>query len=717
MQRYWFISSVVQPILIKQNELFLVTERGGEIDENDREGAGLFYRDTRYLSRCIMQLGGDMMALMSDTDRHDHAVIELSNEEFEHSGGKVPRLAVVVRWDRDIDGAELVLRDKVLVRSFSMDPLPFSLSLRLLAKFEDMMQLRGSEQHRRGELREPDCREREARFAYAGADGIERRLTVQFSTAPSFEREDDGGVKATFDLDLEPQESWTLGIDFRVEETGRDAALVRPLSLPAAGRRIEMPFRNVSIETDDRRLNGVFTQAFEDLRLLTTRFDTRYIAGGAPWYVSPFGRDSLITSLQTLPFDPDLAADTARQMALRQGRRERPSTGEEPGKILHELRFGEMANLGEIEQHPSYRSIDSTPLFLILLAEHARWTGGHALWDELREQADAAVGWMRRALEQGGGYLAYAESTGEGPRNEGWRDSQGGVLRRDGSQPEPPIALCEVQGYAFAALQGAARRFRARGEIDRAEAAEREAEELRARFNRDFWMEDEGCFCIALEKGGKQVASVTSNSGQALWSGIAEAEKGKRACARLKQSDMWSGWGVRTLSDRSPGFNPIHYHQGDVWPFDNSLILAGLRRYGCDAEASELFSHIFELAAQFAHGRLPEFIAGMGRESNLFPSRSPMAGPVQAWSSGAILYMLISLLGAKPDESAGELQLTRPMLPQSVTKLRIEGLRVGGRSVGVALERGGDGEARIVGGKAAEPCSTQASGTMSSSPA
>ncbi|MGI8569875.1 MAG: amylo-alpha-1,6-glucosidase [Methylocella sp.] len=315
-----------------------------------------------------------------------------------------------------------------------------------------------------------------------------------------------------------------------------------------------------------------------DIRLLRLNRDGQEVtAAGIPWFVGLFGRDSLIPSLQCLAFDREMAVHTARSLARRQGSRNDTKRHEEPGKILHELRVGEMANLGEIPQTPSFASIDSTVLFLILIARHAAWTGRLDLFNELRENVDRALRWMAECGDRNGdGYIEYYGTTEKGaPVNQGWKDSEDGIVREDGGFPEPPISLVEVQGYVYLAKTGIADLYRRAGEAATAERLIREAEQLRERFNYDFWMEDKGCYCLGLEGDGRRMSVVASNAGQALWTGIADHDKALKTAQRLMQEDMFSGWGVRTLSNKEVRYNPLAYQLGSIWPFDNSLIWWG----------------------------------------------------------------------------------------------------------------------------------------------
>ncbi len=335
--------------------------------------------------------------------------------------------------------------------------------------------------------------------------------------------------------------------------------------------------------------------------------------------------------------------------------------------------------------------MDSTPLFLIAVARHVGWTGDMALFRELRPNIDAALGWLRRKLDEGHGYVTYSGlAEGKQPVNQSWRDSGTGVLRADGSYPVPPLAVVEVQGYAFQAMGLVAGLLRRAGEDAPAGALGDEADELRARFARDFWMEDEGCFCLALEEGGRQVASVTSNAAQVLWTGIAGADHARRVAERVMKPDMFSGWGVRTLSSSHAAFDPLAYQQGSVWPFDNSLIVSGLRRYGVDAAALRVTAAALDAAQGFRRWRLPEFIAGTERQPGDGPTHTPRADPMQAWSAAAVPFMVTELLGLRADGFGKRLHVRRPLLPDGVDGLALHGLRAAGGTASLRFTRRGD---------------------------
>ncbi|HET6631000.1 MAG TPA: glycogen debranching N-terminal domain-containing protein [Woeseiaceae bacterium] len=685
MSDHIFMAEVVQPVLIKNGGLFLSCQGDGDITVVCGSGLGLFYRDTRYLSCYELRLGGKPpLTLMTSAARGDQSVHELTNAAIPQlDGANLAAQSLGLRLERTVDGEALSLLDRLVLRSFTAAPIAFCLTVTVEALFEDLFELRGAEANKRGPPPKYTESERGLAFRYHGADGINRSLVLAFSRVPRLIHRHRARV-AAFDFSLGGRGREALDITFSVAEEGK----------PISARPPKPEFYSgVHIESDNAVLDRVMERSLRDLAMLRTGLESNFIAGGMPWFVAPFGRDSILAALQTLVFDPRPAEGVARLFAKYQGGRDNPETGEQPGKIPHELRLGAMAHLNEVPHRPSYLSIDSTALFLILVGRHAEWTGNLRLFEELRPAIDAALDWINREVEgDENGYLSYRGETPEGPINQGWKDSTRGVPRKDGSMPHAPIALCEVQGYVYLAQILIAAALRRAGEDMKSDRLEDAAEALRKRFNRDFWMEDEGCYALALEKGARQVTVVTSNAGQALWSGIAEAEKAARTAARMLRSDMECGWGIRTLSNLEKTYNPLNYHLGSVWPFDNSLIVDGFRRYGLDAAAVRIFDALLDAAGCFALGRLPEFYVGFAREPDLFPARCPFAEPMQAWSSGAIPYMLMSLLGMRAGRSGPEFD--RPMLPGGVGRLSIRGITLAAERFDCDFTRGPAGAIR-----------------------
>jgi len=591
--------------------------------------------------------------------------------------------------------------DTTTVTNFAAERVVLPICLVFSTRFTSMFVLRGAPEGKRGELQAPVWDESALRFCYAGADGVRRSLLVDFSLPPIVAPRTTEETIAHFELSLAPRASQDLVVTFRVNERPvaepapvsarkpRSVAAMRAEKEAAAARLLDGYAR---LETSSKGFGDVVARSLSDLALLEVRRgEHRFTAAGIPWYVGLFGRDSLLPTIQRLAFNPELGTSTTRALAQWQGKKDDARTMEQPGKILHELRVGELAHLHEVSQTPSYASVDSTLLFLIAIARHVEWIGDLALFEELRPNVDAALGWLARKLAEGEGCVTY-DGLAEGgqPVNQSWRDSGTGVLREDGSYPVPPLALVEVQGYTFRAMTLTAGLLRRTGEGQQAERLEAEAAQLQARFLKAFWMEAEGCYCLALEQGGRQVASLTSNAAQVLWTGIASPGHASRIAACVMRPDMFSGWGIRTLSADHVAFDPLAYQQGSVWAFDNALIVSGLRRYGGDEAALSVTAATLDVANGFCRGRLPEFIAGTQRQPGDGPTHTPRADPLQAWSAAAIPFMVTELLGLHADGFGKRLHVRRPLLPTGVNGLALHELRVAGGTASLSFTREGD---------------------------
>jgi glycogen debranching enzyme len=371
---------------------------------------------------------------------------------------------------------------------------------------------------------------------------------------------------------------------------------------------------------------------------------------------------------------------------------------EQPGKILHELRVGELTHLHEVPQTPSYASVDATMLFLIAIAKHVLWTGDLTVFNTLRSSVDRALSWLdRKTAENPAGYVTYDGVADHGqPVNQSWRDSGTGVLRSDGLYPKPPLALVEVQGYAFQVRILIAAVLRKAGEDAKADTLEAAAARLQEQFLREFWMDNEGCYCLGLEQDGRQITSVTSNAAQVLWTGIATPVHAHKIMQRMMRPDMFSGRGIRTLSADHAAFDPLAYQQGSVWPFDNALIVSGLRRYGEDAAALRVTAATLDAARGFRNGRLPEFLAGVQRMPGDAPTHTPRADPLQAWSAAAMPFMMSELLGLNADGFAKRLHIRRPLLPDGVDTLVLHRVSIGNASVSLRFTRHAEGAAASV---------------------
>jgi glycogen debranching enzyme len=550
--------------------------------------------------------------------------------------------------------------------------------------------VRGWAREHRGEFLVPTVERASIRFAYRGRDGRVIESAIRFHDEP--DSIDPRGARWAFRLSpgSPVQLEWTIG-DRKPNDwnrTHRGVAFEQRRHRLASGYeewRGECSRWTSAVETFD----AAITRAVNDLRSLYIGADgDRVISAGIPWYSTVFGRDGVITSLETLPLNPCIAIDTLRYLARHQGTTENAYTEEQPGKIMHELRRGEMARSGEIPHVPYYGTIDATPLWLVLLHETWRWTGDDALVAELMPNARRALDWIDRFGDlDGDGLVEYARTSERGLVNQGWKDSGDGVPYPDGRLPAPPIALVEVQGYVYDAKVRTAALFARLGDHPTADRLRKEADRLRQRVMDAYWLEELGTFALALDGEKRPIPTVTSNAGHLLWSRLPDPSRARRVADTLLAPDMFCGWGVRTLSARHAVFNPMSYHNGSVWPHDNALVVMGLSHYGLGANALPVVVAAQDAAAGLSFNRLPELYCGMDRDGASRPVQYPVSCSPQAWASGALFMMLQAMLGILPDAPSGALHIRNPVLPAQLGELTITNLRIGTSCISLHFER------------------------------
>lgn len=691
--------SIADAVVIKNENVFFLTKPDGCVPIADNHGFGLYYHDCRYLSGYELKVAGEELnALVSNAESGFASVYELVNPEIEMTDGRhITRDQIGFKWERMIDAGDLTLFDVLTVHNYGRKHEEFPLTFSFRCDFKDIFAIRGLLPVQPGDVRPPEWKDGKLTFRYEGEDGIHRHLSIHFSPRPDSTE----GTTAEFNLALSAQEQREILISLMITESEKKEE-VRPASKERPDlKNMESYFQKTTkgwvedqteITSDSLLLNNVLQRSLQDVRTLRNHLgEGEYFSAGVPWYVALFGRDSLITGLQMLGYNPKIAEQTLRILAKYQGQEVNEYRDEEPGKILHELRVGELARLNKIPHTPYYGTVDATPLFLILLARHAMWTGDLGLFNELRDNVDRALDWMENYGDaDGDGYLEYDSKSGQGLINHGWKDSGESIVNADGSLATPPIDLVEVQGYAYLAKKSMADLFERVGERDRSLRLREEAERLYWRFNQDFWLEDMEFYALALQAENNPAAVVSSNPGQAMWGGIVETDKCGKAVKRLMSEDMFNGWGIRTLSANDQCYNPNGYHVGTVWPHDNSLIMDGFRRYGYDEEARQVFQGIVEAAMNFEHYRLPEVFAGFAREDYRVPVKYPVACHPQAWSAGSVPFMLTSLLGLEADAFKKRLNIKRPILPNFVDRLRVRDLKVGSARADINFRRTDD---------------------------
>ena len=685
--------NVAEAIVIKNGNLFFLSEPDGTLPLTPGHGFGLYYHDCRFLNGYELKICGKKPeVLVRNADRGFMATLGLSNPDANLNGKALPKHSVEIRWERIASAEDLALIDTLLLQNLTSESISFSLEFQFQTAFEDIFAIRGLFQGKHGTRHPPVWENSALCFRYDGADEIEREIAIDFSPLP------DATLPniASYQVELAPRGSREVRVSLTVSTSEpRKRAARRPTGIrleESRERAGSWQEQATKVQTNSLLLSRVMDRSLSDLRMLRCTLDggASYFAAGVPWFVALFGRDSIITALQTLAYDISIAEHTIRLLAKYQGKELNPWREEEPGKILHELRVGEMAHLGEIPHTPYYGTVDATPLWLVLVGKHATWSGETRLFDELRPQIDAALNWIEQyGNADGDGYVKYDCKIEKGLANQGWKDSGDGIVNADGSLAGPPIALVEVQGYVYQAKLEMAALFRRVGEEQRASALEEQAERLRERFDRDFWVDD-GYYALALQQGNRQAAVLSSNTGHALWSGIALPERAGKIAERLLSDEMFNGWGVRTLTSAALRYNPLGYHLGTVWPHDNSFIAAGFKRYGLEHEALKIMSGLIEAAVHFQSYRLPELFGGFAHQDYGIPVSYPVACQPQAWSAGAVPYLLTTVLGLEGDGFESTLRIVRPNLPENVNQVELHGLKVGRGSVDLQFTRSGD---------------------------
>jgi glycogen debranching enzyme len=684
--------------VLKHLDMFLVSDAFGDIHPDSR-GMGLYDGDTRILSCSVLRIAGERpVVLQSDPGGSWRGVMQATNPEFRKDPGdkmggdeRIMRQTISIARERTIAEA---YRERLGIQNHGPITFDCNVELEFDADFADIFEVRGYSRPARGTLLPIEATaDGGLVFGYVGLDGVTVRTHLAFDPAPTLEptRDDQGGsVIARWTSLLRPGETrqiaWTVHAS---RDPAQSVLALDPDALDPAHAHASWLSNSSVIETDHELINEVIRRSLDDLCLLesTDPIGDRFIAAGVPWFTTLFGRDSLITSLQTVSFAPQLAIQSLEILARRQATAVDAWRDAEPGKILHEFRTGEMSRTGELPFTPYYGSIDSTPLWLILLGETHDWTGDDDLVDRLWPNALAALEWIDHWGDRDGdGFVEYERRAETGLRNQGWKDSSDSIRWLDGTLAETPIALAEVQGYVFDAKRRIARLARRRGEVDLADRLENEASVLQRRFAEQFRLPD-GSIAMALDGAKRAVDSIGSNAGHALWSGIVRAEDAPAAAAALGSSAMVSGWGLRTFAADQPGYNPIGYHTGTVWPHDTAIAAAGLRRYGFDDDADVLSSGMLAAAQHFPAFRLPELFCGFDRASTGAPIAYPVACSPQAWAAGAALMLIRTMLGLQADAPNRRLTLDRPILPAGLTKVVIRGLRVGDASCDLLLHR------------------------------
>ncbi|MDQ3659901.1 MAG: amylo-alpha-1,6-glucosidase [Actinomycetota bacterium] len=668
-------------LVLKEGELFVCARRDGDIRACARSGQGLYSSDTRHLSELSLTVGGRSPTPLSMTTQSPYeAVVDLANAGLEGEGGSpIPARALHIRRTFLLGDR---LYQRILIRNHSGTRVATEVAIELAADFADMFEVRGA--------CEPVFREPRSAlgriahgisFGYVGKDEIRRETVVEVTPPGRVVKDSADKARLTWALALEPLQS--MEAEFTVEPSLEGSRApqhsFRGARAIFTSKSKEWLDSCARIDCGSAGLHRVLSRGVSDLRsLMTPSEDGEVIAAGIPWYVASFGRDALLTSLEMLLLTPEPARKTLVHLARMQAGTDDPYRDAEPGKILHELRRGELARSGSIPHAPYYGSVDATPLFLITASAYWHWTADLDTLQQLEPAFDAALQWIDTYGDRDGdGFVEYLSRSSSGLSNHGWKDSQDSIVHVDGSPAEGPIALVEVQGYVYLAKRGMADLYRAFGRSERAALLETEAAKLVEAFNEVFWMPEEDTYALALDGNKNQVRSVSSNPGHCLFSGIVDANRAQSVADRLLETDMFSGWGVRTLSSRSLAYNPMSYHNGSIWPHDNAIIAAGLKRYGLSQEALTVARAVLEAALESPESRLPELFCGFEREEGRTYVPYPVACSPQAWAAAAPFMLLQSLMGISADAPAELLSICAPVLPDHLDHVRLQNVRVG----------------------------------------
>ena len=680
-------------VTINQGSTFMVTAPDGQILADSEEG--VFADDTRFVSHYYVFANGQPWKLLtSSTVSYYAARFYLTNPLFETEDRPVDAGALTLSLLRNVaDG----IHEDIDLTNHGRAPVRFNFEIALRSDFADLFEVKSHRFVRRGRI----TTEWNEAGGQLETSYTNRDFTRQFiyrllhTTSPATY----ANGRISFEITLEPGQRWhaccyyVFVLGGLVREPQRGCTPDEEIEFDVLQRRWRDQATGLTSANED--FYRLYRQSVEDMGALRLHdhdmgSDLWLPAAGVPWFVTMFGRDSLIASLQNMIVFPTFARGVLKKLAEYQATEIDDWRDAQPGKILHEIRFGELAHFKRIPHTPYYGTADATPLYLIVMHEAWKWLGDLGIAREHRDVALRCLEWIDRYGDlDGDGFQEYQTRSSAGYENMGWKDAHDAVVYPDGGQVAQPKALCELQGYVFDAWMRMSELFDAFGESARALELRRKAADLQDRFEERFWCDDIGCYAYALDSKKQPVRTIASNMGHCLWSGLIRPDRAARVVDRLMQPDMWSGWGIRTLSGKNPAYNPISYQRGSVWPHDNGIIALGFKRYGFAREAARVARDISEAAGYFVGYRLPELYAGFERRPGTFPVLYPNANVPQAWAAGSVFHLLQAILGLQADAPDGKLYVD-PMLPPWLPSVTLSGLRVGASTITLRLWREGE---------------------------
>ena len=673
--------------VLKYGDMFAIFNRYGDIETTGLDEQGIFYEGTRILSQLEVYLGNAKPLLLSSTVKQDNSLFtaDLSNVDLSRDG-----TVVVPRDTLHLERRQFLWRgvcyQQFELFNYGLNPVDIGLEIVFAADFADIFEVRGTHRARKGRPLPPIVEEDGVVLGYEGLDGKLRQTRLECRPQPGKTT----GSSFFFDVQLRPRTQHAITLIIACKDHTGEGRYVFDTALRASQAAHVTEYK---ITSSNQEFNDWIRRSQSDIHMMLLGNPERdYPYAGVPWFSTVFGRDGIITALQYLWLDPAVACGVLEFLASTQATQISPKTEAQPGKILHEMRRGEMAALGEVPFARYYGTVDATPLFVMLADAYHLRTGDHDFIRRLWPNLLKALQWVDQYGDaDGDGFVEYSRQSNQGLLHQGWKDSNDSVFHADGTAAEPPIALCEVQGYVYAAKCGMARLARLLAENAQAERLESEALKLRARFHQAFWCPQLSCYAIALD-GNKQRCCVrTSNAGHSLFTGIADREIAPHLANLLAGSDFFSGWGIRTVACNEVRYNPISYHNGSIWPHDNAIIAAGFSRYGFKAHAGKILSTLLETSRFMDLHRLPELFCGLDRRPGEGPTSYPVACAPQAWAAGSVFMLLQACLGLSFDAERKQIHFDKPYLPDTIPQLWIRDLKVADSAVDLQVDRHEDG--------------------------
>lgn len=677
---------------IKHNDIFLVTDANGNVLSSDNSGYGLYLGDTRFLSRLEFKLNGTHSIVLSSSTETGHSSIVIgTNTNLKDSFMEeeiIPQETIQIKRESIIYGSYF---ETITLENYNLFDVGINLELFFDADFKDIFEVRNITSAKHGTKEKFSEENNKLIFSYLDTTGAVMETEIIFinEKLPVLEKD-----RVIYNFKLGATSKIEIKYQVNLKST---ATFPQKLIASDFNEAFDMAILNdknwyketARFSADNEDFNEMIQRGHKDINMLVTKaFYGEYIAAGIPWYTTLFGRDSIIAARQALMLNPNLAKSVLQTLAKFQGKEEDPWRDEEPGKILHEIRFGELARSNKIPHSPYYGTVDATPLWLVLLYEYFKWTNDKETLEKLWPNALACLNWMDN-YGMYNGFASYEQKSKKGLENQSWKDSWNSHMHEDGTIAEPPIASVEVQGYFYSAKVKMAKLASYMNDIELSRRLVLETKTFKESFHKAFWMEDKQYYALALDKNGNQLKVITSNAGHLLETGILDSYYAEIIAERLFKSDMFSGWGIRTLSSECLAYNPMSYHNGSIWPHDNSIIALGLAKIGKIDSVIKITTALFEAARLMYYKRLPELFCGFTRQFRRLdpPVSYPVACIPQAWAAASTFLLIQSMLNIEPDAQSNKLRILNSEIPQWISSLQIENLKIGNAFVDMDFRR------------------------------